>query len=211
MMLKVPVRNFQGETLEEVAVSSEVFAAHVRKDILSRVVLWQLAKRRSGNHKAKGISDISGTTKKPHRQKGTGRARQGSLRSPHMRGGAVIFGPVVRDHGFALPKKVRKMGLRCALSARMKENKLFVMDNLSVESRKTKDIVKAFSGSVLMIGGETVCQNLKDSIANVHSLNLLPRQGINVYDILRHDQLILSREAVSYLEEFLSVSSKEEQ
>jgi large subunit ribosomal protein L4 len=83
-MLQVPVRNFQGETLEEVSVSSEVFAAPVRKDILSRVVLWQLAKRRSGNHKAKGISDISGTTKKPHRQKGTGRARQGSLRSPHM-------------------------------------------------------------------------------------------------------------------------------
>jgi large subunit ribosomal protein L4 len=127
MTLKVPVRNFQGDALEECSVSSEVFAAPIRKDILSRVVQWQLAKRRSGNHKAKGISDISGTTKKPHRQKGTGRARQGSLRSPHMRGGAVIFGPVVRDHSFSLPKKVRKMGLRCALSARMKENKLFVM------------------------------------------------------------------------------------
>jgi len=206
MMLKVPVRNFQGETLEEVSVSSEVFGTNVRKDILSRVVLWQLAKRRSGNHKTKGISDISGTTRKPHRQKGTGRARQGSLRSPHMRGGAVIFGPVVRDHGFSLPKKVRKLGLRCALSARMKENKLFIMDNLSVESRKTKDIIQSFSGSVLMIGGETVCQNLKDAISNVHSLNLLPRHGINVYDILRHNQLILSRDAVIYLEDFLSVS-----
>ncbi|MBM3631700.1 MAG: 50S ribosomal protein L4 [Alphaproteobacteria bacterium] len=206
-MLKVPVRNFQGDALEECSVSSEVFAAPIRKDILSRVVQWQLAKRRSGNHKAKGISDISGTTKKPHRQKGTGRARQGSLRSPHMRGGAVIFGPVVRDHSFSLPKKVRKMGLRCALSARMKENKLFVMDNLSMESRKTKDVVQFFSGSVLMIGGETVCQNLKNAISNVHSLNLLPRHGINVYDILRHDQLILSRDAVQYLENFLSVSS----
>jgi large subunit ribosomal protein L4 len=206
-MLKVPVRNFQGDALEECSVSSEVFAAPIRKDILSRVVQWQLAKRRSGNHKAKGISDISGTTKKPHRQKGTGRARQGSLRSPHMRGGAVIFGPVVRDHSFSLPKKVRKMGLRCALSARMKENKLFVMDNLSMESRKTKDVVQVFSGSVLMIGGETVCQNLKNAISNVHSLNLLPRHGINVYDILRHDQLILSRDAVQYLENFLSVSS----
>jgi large subunit ribosomal protein L4 len=206
-MLKVPVRNFQGDTLEECSVSSEVFAAPIRKDILSRVVQWQLAKRRSGNHKAKGISDISGTTKKPHRQKGTGRARQGSLRSPHMRGGAVIFGPVVRDHSFSLPKKVRKMGLRCALSARMKENKLFVMDDLSMESRKTKDVVQIFSGSVLMIGGETVCQNLKNAISNVHSLNVLPRHGINVYDILRHDQLILSRDAVQYLENFLSVSS----
>jgi len=119
----------------------------------------------------------------------------------------VIFGPVVRDHSFSLPKKVRKMGLRCALSARMKENKLFVMDNLSMESRKTKDVVQVFSGSVLMIGGETVCQNLKNAISNVHSLNLLPRHGINVYDILRHDQLILSRDAVQYLENFLSVSS----
>ncbi len=207
MMLKVPVRNFQGDALEECSVSSEVFAAPIRKDILSRVVQWQLAKRRSGNHKAKGISDISGTTRKPHRQKGTGRARQGSLRSPQMRGGAVIFGPVVRDHSFSLPKKVRKMGLRCALSARMKENKLFVMDDLSMESRKTKDVVQVFSGSVLMIGGETVCQNLKNAISNVHSLNLLPRHGINVYDILRHDQLILSRDAVQYLENFLSVSS----
>jgi large subunit ribosomal protein L4 len=206
-MLKVPVRNFQGDALEECSVSSEVFAAPIRKDILSRVVQWQLAKRRSGNHKAKGISDISGTTRKPHRQKGTGRARQGSLRSPHMRGGAVIFGPVVRDHSFSLPKKVRKMGLRCALSARMKENKLFVMDDLSMETRKTKDVVQLFSGSVLMIGGETVCQNLKNAISNVHSLNLLPRHGINVYDILRHDQLILSRDAVQYLENFLSVSS----
>jgi large subunit ribosomal protein L4 len=205
-MLKIPVRNFQGESIEDISVSSEIFSAPIRKDILSRVVLWQLAKRRSGNHKAKGISDISGTTKKPHRQKGTGRARQGSLRSPHMRGGAVIFGPVVRDHGYSLNKKVRKMGLRCALSARLKENKLFVMDNLSVDSRKTKDIVGVLSGSVLMIGGEQVCQNLKDAIANIHSLNLLPRQGINVYDILRHDQLILSREAVRYLEEFLAVS-----
>jgi len=206
-MLKVPVRNFQGDALEECSVSSEVFAAPIRKDILSRVVQWQLAKRRSGNHKAKGISDISGTTRKPHRQKGTGRARQGSLRSPHMRGGAVIFGPVVRDHSFSLPKKVRKMGLRCALSARMKENKLFVMDDLSMETRKTKDVVQLFSGSVLMIGGETVCQNLKNAISNVHSLNVLPRHGINVYDILRHDQLILSRDAVQYLENFLSVSS----
>jgi len=206
MMLKVPVRNFKGESLDELEVSSEVFAAPVRKDILSRVVLWQLAKRRSGNHQAKGISQISGTTKKPHRQKGTGRARQGSLRSPQFRGGAVIFGPVVRDHGFSLPKKVRKMGLRCALSARLKENKLFVMDNLSVESPKTKEIVHAFSGSVLMIGGEIVCQNLKNAIANVHSVNLLPRHGINVYDILKHDQLILSKDAVSYLENFLSNS-----
>jgi large subunit ribosomal protein L4 len=210
MMLKVPVRNFKGESLEDFEVSSEIFAAPIRKDILSRVVLWQLAKRRSGNHKAKGISDISGTTKKPHRQKGTGRARQGSLRSPQFRGGAVIFGPVVRDHAFSLPKKVRKMGLKCALSARLKENKLFVMEDLSVESRKTKEIVHAFSGSVLMIGGETVCPNLKNAIANVHSLNLLPRHGINVYDILKHDQLILSKDAVNYLESFLSNSRNHE-
>jgi len=117
---------------------------------------------------------------------------------------------VVRDHGFSLPKKVRKLGLKCALSARMKENKLFVMENLSVESRKTKEIVHAFSGSVLMIGGETVCPNLKNAIANVHSLNLLPRHGINVYDILKHDQLILSKDAVNYLENFLSKSRDHE-
>src|SRR5688572_10995848 len=114
--MKAKVFTIDNKESGEVTLNADIFGAAKRPDILARVVNWQLAKRRSGTHKTKGISEISGTTKKPHAQKGTGRARQGSLRSPHMRGGAVIFGPVVRDHGFSLPKKVRQLGLKVALS-----------------------------------------------------------------------------------------------
>lgn len=206
-MLKVSVKNLRGDVVGETEISTEIFQAPVRKDIITRVVLWQLAKRRSGNHKTKEIGDVSGTTRKPYKQKGTGRARQGSLRSPQFRGGAVIFGPVVRDHSFDLPKKVRKMGLRCALSARFQSNNITIVDHLDLDSPKTKDVVGMFSSSVLLVGGEQICDNLKRAVANLHKINVLPRQGLNVYDIIKHDHVILSKEAVTYLESFLGTSS----
>src|SRR5438874_12180128 len=116
--MRATVRTLDNQEVGDIELSEEVFGLPVRPDILARVVDWQLAKRRAGTHKTKGISEISGTTKKPYRQKGTGRARQGSLRSPQFRGGARIFGPVVRDHGYDLPKKVRKLGLKTALSTK---------------------------------------------------------------------------------------------
>jgi len=201
-MLKVSVKNLKGDVVGETELSTGIFQAPVRKDIITRVIVWQLAKRRSGNHKTKEIGDVSGTTRKPYKQKGTGRARQGSLRSPQFRGGAVIFGPVVRDHGFSLPKKVRKMGLRCALSARFLANNLTIVDQLSVDSPKTKEIIGKFPSSVLLVGGEQVCANLKNAVANLHKVNILPRHGLNVYDIIKHDHVILSKEAVAYLEDF---------
>src|SRR5215510_16338494 len=126
--MKLTVRNFADEEVGDIELSDEVFGLPVRRDILARVVNWQLAKRRAGTHKTKGISEISGTTRKPYKQKGTGRARQGSLRSPQFRGGAVIFGPVVRSHAHDLPKKVRKLALKTALSAKVADGRLVVLD-----------------------------------------------------------------------------------
>src|SRR5438045_8604000 len=136
--MKLVVRNLDNQEVGDIELSDEVFGAPVRRDILARVVNWQLAKRRAGTHKTKGVSDIQGTTKKPWRQKGTGRARAGSLRSPQFRGGAVIFGPVVRDHGFDLQKNVRRLGLKTALSAKQAEGKLIVIDEAKLGEAKTK-------------------------------------------------------------------------
>lgn len=204
--MKLSIMDWDGKTVGEAELSDDIFGAEVRRDILARVVHWQLAKRRSGNHKTKEIGDVSGTTRKPHRQKGTGRARQGSLRSPQFRGGAVIFGPVVRDHGYSLPKKVRRLGMISALAARMAENKVTILDSFELSSAKTKDFVaKMGVGSVLMIGGEAIGDALRNATGNLHHVNVLPGQGANVYDILRHDRLILSREGVEYLEQRLAV------
>src|SRR5690242_21411721 len=136
--MKLTVRNHDNQEVGDIELAEEVFGLPARRDILARMVNWQLAKRRQGTHKTKGISEISGTTKKPYRQKGTGRARQGSLRSPQFRGGATIFGPVVRSHAFDLQKKVRRLALKCALSDKAKEGKLVVLDAAAIDQPKTK-------------------------------------------------------------------------
>src|SRR3990170_8228745 len=136
--MKCSVTNLDNKKVGDIDLDEAVFGLPLRPDILARMVNWQLAKRRAGTHKTKGISDISGTTRKPYRQKGTGRARQGSLRSPQFRGGAVIFGPVVRSHEFDLQKKVRKLGLKTALSAKQAEGKLMVIDAARLDEAKTK-------------------------------------------------------------------------
>src|SRR5579863_4779435 len=155
--MKLPVKSLDNKAAGDIEVADDIFGLPVRKDILARMVQWQLAKRRAGTHKTKGISDIAGTTKKPWKQKGTGRARQGSLRSPQFRGGAVIFGPVVRDHGFDLQKKVRKLALKTALSAKASEGKLVVLDAAKAAAGKTKALAAQFKklgwDSVLIIDG----------------------------------------------------------
>ena len=202
--MKLAVRNLDNQEIGDIDLADEVFGLPVRRDILARVVNWQLAKRRAGTHKAKGISDISGTTKKPYKQKGTGRARQGSLRSPQFRGGAVIFGPVVRSHEISLQKKVRKLGLKTALSAKQAEGKLVVIDAATVEEAKTKALrarLDAFGwGSVLIIDGSTVDAGFARAARNLPKVDVLPQQGANVYDILRRDMLVLTRAAVEHLE-----------
>lgn len=196
----------QGELELDDATFNDIFARPVRKDILARVVNWQLAKRRSGNHKTKEIGDISGTTKKPYAQKGTGRARQGSLRSPQFRGGATIFGPVVRSHAHDLPKKVRTLGLKTALSSKIKEGKLIVLDGVGSDA-KTKDVAAKFDAlgwkSVLLIEGPAVTEGFARAARNIPNVDVLPQQGANVYDILRRDTLVLTKDAVQHLVERL--------
>src|SRR6185503_19973976 len=131
--MKVTVRNLDNQEVGDIELADEVFGLPVRRDILARVVNWQLAKRHAGTHKTKGVSDIRGTTKKLYKQKCTGRARQGSLRSPQFRGGAVIFGPVVRSHEFDLQKKVRRLGLKTELSAKQAEGKLVVLEEARLD------------------------------------------------------------------------------
>lgn len=206
--MKVKVTSFDAKESGEVTLNKDIFGVTPRADILHRVVEWQRAKARAGTHKTKGISEISGTTKKPFAQKGTGRARQGSLRSPQMRGGAVIFGPVVRSHAYSLPKKIRALGLKMALSSKAQENNIIILADGNLKSAKTKDFTKTLAKlgwtSALIIDGEAVNENLKKAVGNLHKINVLPTIGANVLDILKHDKLVLTQDALKKLEERLA-------
>ncbi|MGE4527033.1 MAG: 50S ribosomal protein L4 [Rhodospirillaceae bacterium] len=202
--MKQDVINFDAKSVGSIDLDEGIFGVAVRTDILHRMVNWQLAKRRAGTHQTKDIGAIAGTTKKPYRQKGTGHARQGSLRSPQYRGGATIFGPVVRDHGHELTKKFRKLGLKTALSAKAAEGKLVVLEDGKFASAKTKDFAAKLKGlgwaSALIIDGPEVDGNLALASRNVIGIDVLPQQGANVYDILRRDTLVLTKAAVEHLE-----------
>ncbi len=206
--MQAKVTTLDSESVGMMELDDAIFGASVRADILNRVVKWQLAKRRAGTHKTRGISEISGTTAKPWRQKGTGRARHGSRRSPQFRGGAVTFGPVVRDHAFGLPKKVRKLGLRIALSAKAADGKLVVIDQAKLDAPKTRSLVAKLAklgwGSALVIDGPEIDANFQRAASNIPKFDVLPQQGANVYDILRRDTLVLTRAAVEHLEARLS-------
>jgi large subunit ribosomal protein L4 len=205
--MKAKVINLDNKAAGDIELSDAIFAVPVRKDILHRMVQYQHAKAQSGTHKTKTISEISGTTKKPFKQKGTGSARQGSLRSAQMRGGSTIFGPVVRSHAIDLTKKFRKLGLKTALSAKQAEGTLFIVDNLDVKNPKTKELAVQFKkngwSKPLIIDGETLNENFAKAARNIKHVDVLPTQGINVVDILRHNQLVLTKAAVAKLEERL--------
>jgi large subunit ribosomal protein L4 len=202
--MKLAVKSLDNKDVGDIELADAIFGAPVRKDIIARVVQWQLAKRRAGTHATKGISDIQGTTKKPWKQKGTGRARQGSLRSPQFRGGAVIFGPVVRSHEYGIQKKVRRLALKAALSAKQAEGKLVVLDSAKMKDAKTKGLAQRFEKlgwrSVLIIDGPQVDESFARAARNLHNVDVLPQQGVNVYDIMRRDTLVLTRDAVQHLE-----------
>ncbi len=202
--MKIAIKNLDNAEVGDIELAEDVFGLPIRRDILARMVNWQLAKRRAGTHKTKGISDIQGTTKKPYRQKGTGRARQGSLRSPQFRGGAVIFGPVVRSHAFGLQKKVRRLALKTALSSKQAEGKLVVLEAAKLAEAKTSGLAERFRklgwGSVLIIDGPELDGNFARAARNLPEVDVLPQQGANVYDILRRDTLVLTRDAVQHLE-----------
>lgn len=206
--MQAKVTTLDSKAAGSVELNDAVFGVPVRTDILNRVVKWQLAKRRAGTHKTRGIGEVSGTTAKPWRQKGTGRARHGSRRSPQFRGGAITFGPVVRDHSTSLPKKVRKLGLRTALSAKAADGKLFIIDEAKLDAPKTNALAakaaKLGWESVLIIDGPEVDANFLRAASNLPHFDVLPQQGANVYDILRRDTLVLTKAALEHLEARLS-------
>ena len=201
--MKVAVKSLENKKVGDIDLSEAVFGLKPRADVLHRMVNWQLAKRRSGNHKTKGISEVSGTGKKPFAQKGSGNARAGSLRNIQHRGGAVMFGPHVRDHAIDMPKNYRKLALRVALSSKQAEGKLIVLDAAKTKSHKTKDMVKTLTDLGLtsaLIIDETLDQNFIRAVSNIPNMDVLPQKGINVYDILRRDVLVLTKDAVAQLE-----------
>ncbi|KAH7569435.1 hypothetical protein JRO89_XS06G0162100 [Xanthoceras sorbifolium] len=223
--LVIPVTNFLSEDKGLMVLAGDVFDVPIRKDIIHRVVRWQLAKRQQGTHSTKTISEVSGTGRKPWRQKGTGRARHGTLRGPQFRGGAIMHGPKPRSHAIKLNKKVRRLGLKIALTARAAEGKaslflslplillgycineqLLVFEDLEIPTHKTKHIVNCYkqmesTKKVLLVDGGPINEKLKLATQNLHYVNVLPSIGLNVYSILLHDTLVMSRDAVNKIVE----------
>lgn len=190
-----------------IELDDSVFGVEVRRDILARAVNWQLAKRRAGTAKTKGRSEVKATKAKPFNQKGGGRARQGTTVAPQMRGGGVAFGPQVRSHAHKLPKKIRLLALKSALSAKQAEGKLVVIDEAKLKQAKTKNLIARLAklnwGRTLVIDGAKVDSNFARAAGNIKDIDVLPSAGANVYDILRRDTLVLTRDGVEKLMERL--------
>ena len=204
--MQIEIKTLDNISSGTAELSDAIFAAKPRADIMARVVHWQQAKRRAGTHRTKGMGEVSGTTKKPYKQKGTGNARQGSLRSPQFRTGGVVHGPVVRDHGYDLPKKVRRLGLISALSQKAADGKLVVLDAASGSS-KTRELVaklKVLGWTSALIVDQSVDDGFLKASRNIHGIDVLPTIGANVYDILRHDVLAITTAGIAGLTERLS-------
>lgn len=206
--MKAKIITLENKATGDIDLKDEVFGAEVRKDILARMVNYQRAKKRAGTHKVKTRGEIQGTTAKPFRQKGTGRARQGSIKVTQMRSGATVFGPVVRGHGHKLTKKVRKLAMRSALSAKQADGKLVILDGAELKDAKTGTLAAKLDklgwGRVLIVGGSPVNENFARAARNIPNVDVLPSEGANVYDILRRDTLVLTKDAVESLEARLS-------
>ena len=199
-----------GASGRQAELPDEIFGAPPRADIMARVVHWQQARRRAGTHKVKGMGEVSGTTRKPYKQKGTGNARQGSLRAPQFRTGGAVHGPVVRDHGYDLPKKVRRLGLISALSQKQADGKLVVLDEATARAPRTKELaarLKLLGWHSALIIDHEVDVNLALASANIRGVDVLPTRGANVYDILRHDVLAITSAAIHGLTARLSRTS----
>lgn len=203
--MKVKVLTLDNKAAGDIDLSDDIFGQAPRKDILARMVNYQLAKRRAGTHKSQGRAEVTGSSAKIYRQKGTGRARQGNGKAPQFRGGGKAFGPVVRDHAHSLNKKVRKLALKHALSAKQADGKLIVIDDAAAKEPKTKAVKAQLSGlgldaGALIVGGVELDQNFALAARNLPKVDVLPTQGANVYDILRRDTLVLTKAAVEGLE-----------
>jgi large subunit ribosomal protein L4 len=199
--MKIDVTKLDGAKGGQIELPDDIFGIEeIRSDILQRVVTWQLANRRAGTHKIKTRNEVARTGKKMYRQKGTGGARHGSRKAAQFVGGAKVFGPIVRSHAIDLPKKVRAMGLKHALSSKAKAGSLVVMDALALDSAKTAALKASFEKiglkNALVIAGPEVDGNLELAARNIPHVDVLPSAGLNVYDILRRDTLVLTKAAV---------------
>lgn len=203
--MELAVTTLAGKSAGKIKLKDDVFGLEPRADILQRMVQYQLAKKRAGTHQTKGRSDIAKTGAKMFRQKGTGRARHHAASAPQFRGGGKAHGPHNRDHATGLPKKVRALALRHALSAKAKDGGLIIVDELAAKDAKTKTLAKQFAdlgfANALVIGGAELDDGFKKAASNIANVDVLPIAGINVYDILRRNTLVLSKDAVAALEE----------
>ncbi len=202
--MKADITTLENKAAGSIELSDAIFGLKPRRDLLHRMVRYQLAKRQAGTHKTKGRSEIKGTTKKFVRQKGSGGARHGNRKAPLFRGGGKAFGPVPRSHASKLPKKVRALALKHALSAKVAANELVILESAAVAEPKSKALRAQFDGlglsSALIIGGSKLDENFALAARNIPRIDVLPIEGINVYDILRREKLVLTREAVDALE-----------
>ena len=203
--MKIDVTSLDAKKVGSVDLPEEVFGLEPRADILQRMVRYQLAKRQAGTHHAKDRSLVSGTRAKMYKQKGTGRARHGNKLAPQFRGGGKAFGPVPRSHDIELPKKVRALALKHALSSKAKSNELIILDEAKLDEAKTKGLIAKFSGlgldSALIICGREVDGNFSLAARNIPNIDVLGLAGLNVYDILKRRKLVLTKAALEGLEE----------
>jgi len=206
--MKVSIITLDNQATGDAELNEAIFGVPVREDILHRVINWQLAKRRVGSHKTKNISEVSGTGKKKYRQKGTGNARHGSGRSNIFVGGAMAFARRARDYEHSLPKKVKKLGLKIALSAKQVAGQVIVIKEEKLATSKTKDLVLKLNGlgfkKALFICGNEVDENFKKALSNIKECDVLPSCGANVYDIIKHKELIITEAGLKALEERLA-------
>ena len=202
--MQLDIINFDGKKVGSVELTDSIFGLEPRADILHRVVTWQRAKSRAGTHAVKTVSDVQGSGKKAFKQKKTGNARQGERYNVHMRGGGVVHGPVVRDHSIDLPKKIRSLGLKMALSSKAKDGSLVIIDSEKLAAAKTnafaKQLKKLEIASALFVGAAELDENFKKSAANIANVDVLPTIGLNVLDILKHEKLVLTADAVKAVE-----------
>lgn len=204
--MDVDIKTLDNGSAGSTSLPDEIFGATPHSDIMARVVQWQLAKRRAGTHKVKGMGEVSGTTRKPYKQKGTGNARQGSLRAPQFRTGGAVHGPVVRSHAFSLPKKVRRLGLISALSQKHADGKLIVLDvaNGTAKTAELAAKLKVLGWTSALIVDGIVDEAFLRSARNLPKIDVLPSVGANVYDILNHEVLAITRAGLEGLKERLA-------
>jgi large subunit ribosomal protein L4 len=202
--MELKITTLDGEEKGSVSLSDTIFGLEPRQDLIQRCIVWQLAKRRAGTHKVKGRAEIWRTGKKMYKQKGTGGARHGSQRANLFRGGGRSFGPLVRSHAIELPKKVRALALKHALSAKAQDGGIILIEDAKLAATKTKSLKGHFAklgvANALVIDGAEIDNGFRLAARNIPNIDVLPIQGINVYDILRRNTLVLTRAAVDALE-----------